>query len=50
METITRYHRQQVGKKYECEVILSVVPKGMAAFQIKGKTVHNGLFLQIRIS
>ena len=32
METITRYCRQQVGENYECEVILTIAPTGMAAF------------------
>ena len=43
MGTITRYHRKQVGENYECEVILTVAPTGMAAFQIKGTTTHSGL-------
>ena len=41
METITRYYRKQVGENYECEVILTVAPTGMAAFQIKGTTAHS---------
>ena len=47
METITRYYRQQVGENYEHEVILTVAPTGMAAFQIKGTTAHSGLHIPI---
>ena len=42
METITRYCRKQVGENCEHEVILTVAPTGMAAFQIKGTTAHSG--------
>ena len=47
METITRYYGKQVGENYECEVILTVAPTGMAAFQIKGTTAHSGLHIPI---
>ena len=47
METITRYYRKQVGENYEHEVILTVAPTGMAAFQIKGTTAHSGLYIPI---
>ena len=47
METITRYYRKQVGQNYEREVILTVAPTGMAAFQIKGTTAHSGLHIPI---
>ena len=47
METITRYYRKQVGENYEHEVILTVAPIGMAAFQIKGTTAHSGLHIPI---
>ena len=47
METITRYYRKQVGENYEHEVILTVAPTGMAAFQIKGTTAHSGLHIAI---
>ena len=42
METETRYYRKQVGENYECEVILTVAPTEMAAFQNKGTTAYSG--------
>ena len=47
METITRYYRKQVGQNYEHEVILTVAPTGMTAFQIKGTIAHSGLHIPI---
>ena len=47
METITRYCRKQVGENYDHEVILTVAPTGMAAFQIKGTPAHSGLHIPI---
>ena len=47
IETITRYYRKQVGENYEHEVILTVAPIRMAAFQIKGTTAHSGLQIPI---
>ena len=47
METIMRYYRKQVGQNYEHEVILTVAPTGMAAFQIKETTAHSGLHIPI---
>ena len=42
-ETITRFHRKQIGTADNNEHILILAPTGMAAYHIKGTTFHTGL-------
>ena len=42
-ETITRFHRKQVGTADNNEHILILAPTGMAVYHIKGTTFHTGL-------
>ena len=46
-ETVTRYYNKKPGQCNDGEHVLILTPTGMAAFHIKGTTIHSGLHIPI---
>lgn len=46
-ETVARYYNKKAGQSNDSEHVLILTPTGMAAFHIKGTTIHSGLHIPI---